>query len=38
MPQNGFISASRYHPNNDDYFEIIVEYQAIADFNENIYY
>jgi uracil phosphoribosyltransferase len=20
--QNGFISASRYHPNNDDYFEI----------------
>jgi uracil phosphoribosyltransferase len=32
--QNGFISASRYHPNNDDSFEIIVEYQAIADFNE----
>jgi hypothetical protein len=24
--------------NNDDYFEILVEYQAIADFNENIYY
>jgi uracil phosphoribosyltransferase len=35
--QNGFISASRYHPNNDDHFEISVEYQAIADFN-NIYY
>jgi uracil phosphoribosyltransferase len=32
--QNGFISASRYHPNNDDSFEIIVEYQAIADFND----
>jgi uracil phosphoribosyltransferase len=31
--QNGFISASRYHPNNDS-FEIIVEYQAIADFND----
>jgi uracil phosphoribosyltransferase len=30
--QNGFISASRYHPNNDDHFEISVEYQA-ADFN-----
>jgi uracil phosphoribosyltransferase len=30
--QNGFIS-SRYHPNNDDHFEISVEYQAIADFN-----
>jgi uracil phosphoribosyltransferase len=28
-----FISASRYHPNNDDHFEISVEYQAIADFN-----
>jgi hypothetical protein len=25
----------RYHPNNDD-FEISVEYQAIADFNDNI--
>jgi hypothetical protein len=23
--QNGFISASRYHPNNDDHFEISVE-------------
>jgi uracil phosphoribosyltransferase len=34
--QNGFISAS-YHPNNDDSFEISVEYQAIADF-DNIYY
>lgn len=31
--ENGFISASRYHPNNDDSFEILVEYQAIADFN-----
>jgi uracil phosphoribosyltransferase len=31
--ENGFISAYRQHPNNDDYFEIIVEYQAIADFN-----
>jgi len=31
--ENGFISAYRYHPNNDDYFEIKVEYQAIADIN-----
>ena len=26
--ENGFISAYRHHPNNDDYFEILVEYQA----------
>ncbi|MES2240851.1 MAG: uracil phosphoribosyltransferase [Bacteroidota bacterium] len=32
--ENGFISAYRYHPNNDDYFEIKVEYQAIADIND----
>ncbi len=32
--ENGFISAYRHHPNNDDYFDIIVEYQAIADFND----
>jgi uracil phosphoribosyltransferase len=31
--ENGFVSAFRYHPNNDDYFEIKVDYQAIADFN-----
>lgn len=31
--ENGFISASRHYPNNDDYFDILVEYQAIADFN-----
>jgi uracil phosphoribosyltransferase len=29
--ENGFVSV-RYHPNNDDYFEIKVDYQA-ADFN-----
>ncbi len=28
--ENGFVSAYRYHPNNDDYFEILVEYQAVA--------
>lgn len=32
--ENGFISAYRFHPNNDDYFEIKVEYQAIADIND----
>jgi uracil phosphoribosyltransferase len=31
--ENGFISAFRFHPNEDDYFEIKVEYQAIADIN-----
>ncbi len=31
--ENGFISAYRYHPNNDDDFEIKVEYQAVADIN-----
>ena len=31
--ENGFISAYRRHPNNDDSFDICVEYQAIADIN-----
>ena len=31
--ENGFVSAYRYHPNKDAYFEIKVEYQAIADIN-----
>jgi len=30
--ENGFISAYRHHPNHDKHFDIIVEYQAIADF------
>src|SRR6187402_277335 len=35
--ENGFISAYRHHPNNDDYFDILVEYQAIADIeNKNL--
>jgi uracil phosphoribosyltransferase len=29
--ENGFISAYRHYPNNDDFFEIIVQYQAVAD-------
>lgn len=33
---NGFISAYRHHPNNDDYFEIKVEYQAVADIENKI--
>jgi len=32
--ENGFISAYRHHPNNDDYFDILVEYQAIADIDQ----
>lgn len=31
--ENGFISAYRHHPNNDDFFDILVEYQAIPDIN-----
>lgn len=34
--ENGFISAYRHHPYNDDYFDIKVEYQAIADINAKI--
>jgi uracil phosphoribosyltransferase len=34
--ENGFISAYRHHPNHDDFFDILVEYQAIADINEKI--
>jgi uracil phosphoribosyltransferase len=32
--ENGFISAYRHHPNNDADFDILVEYQAIADIND----
>jgi uracil phosphoribosyltransferase len=31
--ENGFISAYRHHPHQDDFFEIIVQYQAVADIN-----
>jgi uracil phosphoribosyltransferase len=31
--ENGFVSAYRHHPNQDDFFEIIVQYQAVADIN-----
>lgn len=30
--ENGFISAYRHHPNNDDYFDILVEYKAAPSF------
>lgn len=30
--ENGFVSAYRHHPNQDDYFEIKVEYQAVPSF------
>jgi uracil phosphoribosyltransferase len=33
--ENGFISAYRFHPNNDDNFEIKVEYEAVSDINES---
>ncbi|OXA80600.1 uracil phosphoribosyltransferase [Flavobacterium aquidurense] len=31
--ENSFVSACRYHPNNDHEFEIRVEYQALSDLN-----
>lgn len=31
--ENGFISAYRHHPNHDAEFDILVEYEAIADIN-----
>ena len=31
--ENGFVSAFRHHPNQDDFFEIKVEYQAAPSFN-----
>ncbi len=35
--ENGFVSAMRFHPNNDDFFEIKVEYQAAPSFeNKNL--
>jgi uracil phosphoribosyltransferase len=35
--ENGFVSAYRHHPNNNDYFEILVEYQAAPSFeNKNL--
>ncbi len=35
--ENGFVSAYRHHPNSDDYFEILVEYQAAPSFeNKNL--
>ena len=29
--ENGFISAYRHHPRNDDYFDIVVQYKAVPD-------
>jgi uracil phosphoribosyltransferase len=31
--ENGFVSAYRHHPNQDDHFEILVEYQAAPSFS-----
>ena len=33
--ENGFISAYRFHPNNDADFEIKVEYEAVSDINNS---
>lgn len=34
--ENGFVSAYRHHPNQDDFFEIKVEYQAVPSFENKI--
>jgi uracil phosphoribosyltransferase len=34
--ENGFISAYRHHPNNDDAFEILVEYKAVPSLEDKI--
>ncbi|RTY92652.1 uracil phosphoribosyltransferase [Flavobacterium bomense] len=31
--ENGFVSAFRHHPNHDDSFDILVQYEAISDIN-----
>lgn len=32
--ENGFVSAYRHHPNNDSYFDILVEYRAAPSFHD----
>ena len=32
--ENGFVSAYRHHPNNDDFFDILVEYQAVPNLHD----
>ena len=32
--ENGFVSAYRHHPNNDEFFDILVEYQAAPSFED----
>ena len=32
--ENGFVSAYRHHPNNDDFFDILVEYQAVPNLQD----
>ncbi len=34
--ENGFISAYRHHPNNDEHFEILVEYQAVPSLENKV--
>ena len=34
--ENGFISAFRNHPNHDEFFDIVVQYQAIPDINDKV--
>ncbi len=34
--ENGFVSAYRHHANNDDTFDILVEYQAAPSFDDKI--
>lgn len=34
--ENGFVSAYRHHPNNDDAFDILVEYKAVPSLSDKI--
>lgn len=35
--ENGFVSAFRHHPNDDDFFDILVEYEAVPNIeNKNL--
>lgn len=34
--ENGFVSAYRHHPNNDDFFDILIEYKAMPSLENKV--
>ncbi len=34
--ENGFVSAYRHHPTNDEYFEIVTQYMAVPSLNDKV--